>query len=165
MYAAQAVRDAGKARCDGARGRPDSVVKAADHSGVSRVLGGSAARRASAGRVEALRDPAMLCTGPDDAGRSSRGRRTRPLLATTTATGTRRGASASCWRAAAEALERPCCLLYSTDTVGASGSPVLDSDGDRVAINATRARGGLMNEFAWSQELSRSIGVDVRLML
>ena len=37
--------------------------------------------------------------------------------------------------------------------------------GDLVAINFDRARGGLMNEFAWSQELSRSIGVDVRLML
>lgn len=66
----------------------------------------------------------------------------------------------------AHRLARPCCLLYSADTVGGnSGSPVLDRNGELVAINFDRARGGLMNEFTWSQELSRSIGVDVRLVL
>lgn len=65
-----------------------------------------------------------------------------------------------------DALDRPCCLLYSTDTVGGnSGSPVLNARGELVGINFDRARGGLMNEFKWSPELSRSIGVDVRLML
>ena len=57
----------------------------------------------------------------------------------------------------------PVCLLYSTDTVGGnSGSPVLNADGGLVGINFDRQRLGLMNEFKWSAEYSRSIGVDVR---
>ena len=53
----------------------------------------------------------------------------------------------------------PCCVCYSTDTVGGnSGSPVLDANGDFVAINFDRQRLGLMNEFMWSAEYSRSIG-------
>ena len=60
----------------------------------------------------------------------------------------------------------PVCLLYSTDTVGGnSGSPVLDADGKFIGINFDRQRMGLMNEFKWSHDYSRSIGTDVRYIL
>ena len=39
------------------------------------------------------------------------------------------------------------------------------ADGNFVAINFDRQRLGLMNEFKWSKEYSRSIGTDVRYIL
>lgn len=70
-------------------------------------------------------------------------------------------------RGTAETIGKvPVCLLYSTDTVGGnSGSPVMNADGEFVAINFDRQRQGLMNEFKWSKDYSRSIGVDVRYIL
>mmetsp|Transcript_34427 Transcript_34427/g.103817 ORF Transcript_34427/g.103817 Transcript_34427/m.103817 type:complete len:533 (-) Transcript_34427:173-1771(-) len=66
--------------------------------------------------------------------------------------------------AAARAV--PTNILYSTDTVGGnSGSPVLNADGEFVGINFDRQRQGLLNEYKWSKDFSRSIGVDVRLIL
>ena len=71
-------------------------------------------------------------------------------------------------RLADDAVARavPVNLLYSTDTVGGnSGSPVLNARGEFVAINFDRQRQGLMNEYKWSRDFSRSIGVDVRYIL
>ena len=40
-----------------------------------------------------------------------------------------------------------------------------DADGRFIAINFDRQRQGLMNEFKWSRDYSRSIGTDVRMIL
>ena len=60
----------------------------------------------------------------------------------------------------------PVCILYDMDTTGGnSGSPVLDARGHLVGINFDRAFEATINDYAWSQDYSRSIAVDIRYVL
>jgi hypothetical protein len=60
----------------------------------------------------------------------------------------------------------PVCILYDTDTTGGnSGSPVLNARGELVGINFDRAFEATINDFAWSEDYSRSIAVDIRYVL
>ena len=62
--------------------------------------------------------------------------------------------------------ELPVDILYNTDTTGGnSGSPVMNAKGELVAINFDRAWGATINDFAWNEAYSRSIGVDIRYVL
>lgn len=57
-------------------------------------------------------------------------------------------------------------LLYNLDTTGGnSGSPVLDANGDLIGVNFDRAFTATINDYAWNEEYSRSIGVDIRYVL
>ncbi len=60
----------------------------------------------------------------------------------------------------------PVALLYDTDTTGGnSGSPILNNEGKLVGVNFDRAFEATINDFAWNQNYSRSIGVDIRYVL
>jgi len=60
----------------------------------------------------------------------------------------------------------PVALLYNTDTTGGnSGSPILNGNGDLVGVNFDRAFEATINDFAWNESYSRSIGVDIRYVL
>jgi hypothetical protein len=60
----------------------------------------------------------------------------------------------------------PVCILYDADTTGGnSGSPVLNARGELVGINFDRTYEATINDYAWSEEYSRSIAVDIRYVL
>ena len=65
-----------------------------------------------------------------------------------------------------ELKDVPTCILYNTDTTGGnSGSPILNGDGKLVGVNFDRAFEATINDFAWNESYSRSIGVDIRYAL
>ena len=60
----------------------------------------------------------------------------------------------------------PVAILYDTDTTGGnSGSPIINAKGQLVGVNFDRAFEATINDFAWNQSYSRSIGVDIRYVL
>ena len=60
----------------------------------------------------------------------------------------------------------PTAILYNTDTTGGnSGSPILNGEGRLVGVNFDRAFEATINDFAWNESYSRSIGVDIRYAL
>ncbi len=60
----------------------------------------------------------------------------------------------------------PVCMLYDADTTGGnSGSPVLNGKGELIGVNFDRTYDATINDYAWSESYSRSIGVDIRYVL
>ena len=60
----------------------------------------------------------------------------------------------------------PVGILYNMDTTGGnSGSAVFNAKGELVGINFDRAYEATINDFAWSEDYSRSIAVDIRYVL
>lgn len=62
--------------------------------------------------------------------------------------------------------DKPLALLYNTDTSGGnSGSPVLNKFGQLIGLNFDRTFEATVNDYAWDDSYSRSIGLDVRFIL
>ena len=60
----------------------------------------------------------------------------------------------------------PVGILYNTDTTGGnSGSPIMNAYGEMIGINFDRAFEATINDYAWNESYSRSIGVDIRYVL
>ncbi|MDZ7268907.1 MAG: S46 family peptidase [candidate division KSB1 bacterium] len=60
----------------------------------------------------------------------------------------------------------PVAVLYNLDTTGGnSGSPLLNARGELVGVNFDRAFEATINDYAWSEDYSRSIAVDIRYVL
>lgn len=58
------------------------------------------------------------------------------------------------------------CFLYNLDTTGGnSGSPVMDANGDLIGVNFDRSFTATINDYAWNDKYSRSIGCDIRYVL
>ena len=67
---------------------------------------------------------------------------------------------------AAELNDVPVALLYNTDTTGGnSGSPIMNAYGELIGVNFDRSYGATINDYAWNESYSRSIGVDIRYVL
>lgn len=65
-----------------------------------------------------------------------------------------------------ELQDVPVAMLYNMDTVGGnSGSPVLNAMGELVGLNFDRVFEATINDYAWNESYSRSIGVDIRFVL
>ena len=60
----------------------------------------------------------------------------------------------------------PVAFLYNTDTTnGNSGSPIMNAYGELIGVNFDRAYGATINDYAYNESYSRSIGVDIRYVL
>ncbi|MES2448430.1 MAG: S46 family peptidase [Bacteroidota bacterium] len=60
----------------------------------------------------------------------------------------------------------PVAFLYNMDTTGGnSGSPIMNANGELIGVNFDRAYGATINDYAWNEKYSRSIGVDIRYVL
>ncbi len=60
----------------------------------------------------------------------------------------------------------PVNILYDMDTSGGnSGSPIMNAYGELIGVNFDRAYDATINDFAWNEDYSRSIGVDIRYVL
>ncbi|MBC7616346.1 MAG: S46 family peptidase [Pedobacter sp.] len=60
----------------------------------------------------------------------------------------------------------PVSFLYNMDTTGGnSGSPIMNAFGELVGVNFDRAYEATINDYAWNESYSRSIGVDIRYVL
>ena len=57
-------------------------------------------------------------------------------------------------------------ILYNMDTTGGnSGSPVLNARGELIGLNFDRSFTATINDYAWNEDYSRSIGCDIRYVL
>ncbi|MFD1770990.1 S46 family peptidase [Sphingobacterium suaedae] len=60
----------------------------------------------------------------------------------------------------------PVNILYNMDTTGGnSGSPIMNAYGELIGVNFDRSYDATINDFAWNEHYSRSIGVDIRYVL
>ncbi|KGE13290.1 S46 family peptidase [Sphingobacterium deserti] len=60
----------------------------------------------------------------------------------------------------------PVNILYNMDTTGGnSGSPIMNAYGELIGVNFDRSYDATINDFAWNENYSRSIGVDIRYVL
>jgi hypothetical protein len=63
-------------------------------------------------------------------------------------------------------MDVPVNILYNMDTTGGnSGSPIMNAYGELIGVNFDRSYDATINDFAWNESYSRSIGVDIRYVL